>query len=77
MLTVFTGLLVLLRGAGLAIPTTSVVVRAQAAMISVAAGMAVTAVAAMVPAIRATGVSPLTAITGGDIGIGRIQKHAP
>jgi len=60
------GLLFALRSAGLSIPTTSVVFQPRAAIVSLLAGVAVTAVAAVHPAIRATAASPLSAITGGE-----------
>ncbi len=60
------GLLVLLRTAGLSIPTTSVVFQPRSAVVSMLAGVAVTVVAAIQPAIRATAVSPLSALVGRD-----------
>lgn len=60
------GLLLALRSAGLSIPTTSVVFQPRAAIISMLAGVAVTAVAALHPAVRSTAASPLIAITGGE-----------
>jgi len=58
------GLLMLLKAAGLSIPITSVLLQPRAVLISLVAGVMVTATAALYPAIRATAVSPLTAIVG-------------
>ncbi len=59
------GLLMMLRATGLSLPTTSVVLQPRAIVISLLSGVIVTSVAALYPALRATGVSPLTALVGG------------
>lgn len=62
------GLLALVRGVGLAVPTSSVVFRVHSAVAGIVCGVAVTTVAAFLPARRATLVSPVTALTGLDSG---------
>jgi putative ABC transport system permease protein len=71
------GLLVLLRSTGLSIPTTSVVFQPRAGLVSLVTGVAVTIVAAVQPAIRATAVSPLVALVGGegDAAVGVRRRH--
>ena len=58
------GMLALVRGVGLAIPTSSVVFRIHSAVAGVVCGVAATTVAAFLPARRATLVSPVAALNG-------------
>jgi putative ABC transport system permease protein len=70
------GLLALVRGAGLAMPASSVVFRVTSAVAGLACGVVVTTLAAFLPARRATLVSPITALTGSDGGSGRATSQS-
>jgi putative ABC transport system permease protein len=64
--------------AGIALPSTSTVFGARTVIVSLAVGVVVTVVAGLGPALRATRVSPVTAMReGADIPPGRIGRRAP
>ena len=76
------GLAKLLNGvfasAGVDLPSTDTVFGARTIIVSLAVGIVVTVVAALGPALRATRVSPVTAMREGtDIPAGRIGRRAP
>jgi putative ABC transport system permease protein len=64
--------------AGVELPSTSTVFGARTIIVSLAVGIIVTVVAGLGPALRATRVSPVTAMReGADIPAGRIGRRAP
>jgi putative ABC transport system permease protein len=64
--------------AGVDLPSTSTVFGARTIIVSLAVGIVVTVVAGLGPALRATRVSPVTAMReGADIPPGRIGRRAP
>jgi putative ABC transport system permease protein len=64
--------------AGVDLPSTSTVFGARTIIVSLAVGIIVTVVAGLGPALRATRVSPVTAMReGADIPAGRIGRRAP
>jgi putative ABC transport system permease protein len=76
------GLAKLLNGvfasAGIDLPSTSTVFGARTVIVSLAVGIVVTVLAGLGPALRATRVSPVTAMReGADIPAGRIGRRAP
>jgi putative ABC transport system permease protein len=68
------GLLALLHGMGFDLPASAAVFRPRTAVISVLAGVAVTVLAAVHPAVRATRVTPMGGIRGLD---GAVPLRAP
>jgi putative ABC transport system permease protein len=76
------GLAKLLNGvfaaAGIELPSTSTVFGARTIIVSLAVGIVVTVLAGLGPALRATRVSPVTAMReGADIPAGRLGRRAP
>ncbi|MDQ1366553.1 MAG: putative transport system permease protein [Acidimicrobiaceae bacterium] len=69
------GMLALIRGAGLAVPASSVVFRARSALAGVICGVTVTMVAAFLPARRATLVSPVAALNGRETRDDLVRAH--
>jgi putative ABC transport system permease protein len=63
------GITALLKGLGVDLPTTTLVVSPQTVIIALVAGLGVTVIAALLPAVRATRVPPLAALR--DVAIGR------
>ncbi len=64
--------------AGIDLPSTSTVFGARTIVVSLAVGIVVTVLAGLGPALRATRVSPVTAMReGADIPAGRIGRRAP
>jgi putative ABC transport system permease protein len=64
--------------AGVELPSTSTVFGARTIIVSLAVGIVVTVLAGLGPALRATRVSPVTAMRdGADIPAGRIGRRAP
>jgi putative ABC transport system permease protein len=68
-------MLALVRGMGLAVPTSSVVFRMRSAVAGVICGVVVTTAAALLPARRATLVSPVAALNGHETGGRRSLGH--
>jgi putative ABC transport system permease protein len=63
---------------GIDLPSTSTVFGARTIIVSLAVGIIVTVVAGLGPALRATRVSPVTAMReGAEIPVGRISRRAP
>jgi putative ABC transport system permease protein len=68
-------MLALVRGLGLAVPTSSVVFGIHSALAGVGCGVVVTTAAAFLPARRATLVSPVTAVSGLEVRSRRSLSH--
>jgi putative ABC transport system permease protein len=69
------GMLTVVRGAGMAVPSTAVVFRMRSAVAGVVCGVTMTAIAAFLPARRATLVSPVAALRGEETGSGRSLRR--